>query len=340
MKDYFLAILKPTTVELERLLCKKLIDLNTPDPVKKRTLLSFAATLDKIDMMEKLLAFGADVNAQDQDGLTALSYAAKNGRVQALQLLLARKADPLIKDASGKIALKFSEAGSMCLILLIKSINSIALEDPQPSRRIKAAKLVKAVFKSTGTGFGGLIDTAVMESETLEASMTDSLAALGIYGSGSISASIFAPSRDLLRGLAVIAEEAISFGKSLAIYAANRPLHLSAAGARSASSAPITPVQIIEEGHQLMDSLDKYTRAHSNDDLGIQMIRLAEMGILAEFLNQSSSEPVDLAVAFEKTNALFGKQIRALDAGSQVITFFRKHGIIEADEATASHSFG
>ncbi len=337
MKEYFLAILKPTTAELESLLSKNLIDINASDPHRKRTLLSFAATLDKIDMMEKLLAFGADVNVQDQDGLTALSYAAKNGKVKALQLLLDRKADPLIKDAFGKIAIKYAEPGSICLILLFKALNSIALEDLDPLRRKIAAKIVQAVFKSTGTGLSSLIDMAVIEEESLEASMTDSLTTLGIHGSGSIAASMFAPRRDLLRGIAVIAEEAISFGKSLAIYAANRPLNISAAGA---SSTSMTPVQIIEEGHQLMNSLDKYTRAHSNDDLGIQMISLAEMGILAEFLNQSSSDPVDLAEAFEKTNALFGKQIRALDAGSQVITFFRKHGIIEADEARSAHSFG
>jgi uncharacterized protein len=123
MKEYFLAILKPTTAELESLLSKNLIDINASDPHRRRTLLSFAATLDKIDMMERLLAFGADVNAQDQDGLTALSYAAKNGKVKALQLLLDRKADPLIKDAFGKIAIKYAEAGSICLILLFKALN-------------------------------------------------------------------------------------------------------------------------------------------------------------------------------------------------------------------------
>jgi len=55
MKDYFLAILKPTTAELESLLCKNLIDLNTPDPVKKRTLNIFLPFKNNLRIISRFL---------------------------------------------------------------------------------------------------------------------------------------------------------------------------------------------------------------------------------------------------------------------------------------------
>ena len=64
MKLYFLAILKPTTEELIKLLDRDISCINTANIDNPRTLLSFAAGLNKIDMMVSLLDYGADINAK------------------------------------------------------------------------------------------------------------------------------------------------------------------------------------------------------------------------------------------------------------------------------------
>ena len=56
---------------------------------------------DNQDRVEKLLAHGADVNAQDGDGDTALHGAAQTGNVNIMQLLLDKGADPNVKNKQG-----------------------------------------------------------------------------------------------------------------------------------------------------------------------------------------------------------------------------------------------
>ena len=51
--------------------------------------------------VEKLLALGADVNAQDGDGDTALHGAAQTGNVEIIQMLLDKGANPNAKNRSG-----------------------------------------------------------------------------------------------------------------------------------------------------------------------------------------------------------------------------------------------
>lgn len=52
-----------------------------------------------------ILCPGADINRQDNDGLSALSWACTRGRVQAVQCLLDRGAEINQADLSGKIPL-------------------------------------------------------------------------------------------------------------------------------------------------------------------------------------------------------------------------------------------
>ena len=52
-----------------------------------------------------LLDKGVDINAQDNNGLTALMVAVEHGPIQAVKVLLENKADPLVKNNEGTTAL-------------------------------------------------------------------------------------------------------------------------------------------------------------------------------------------------------------------------------------------
>jgi uncharacterized protein len=56
---------------------------------------------DNQERVEKLLAHGADVNAQDADGDTALHGAAQTGNIEIMQRLLEKGADPNVKNKQG-----------------------------------------------------------------------------------------------------------------------------------------------------------------------------------------------------------------------------------------------
>ena len=59
-------------------------------------------------MMRGLLDAGAEIDEQDKGGLTALMYAARYGRKEAVTLLLARGANPTMRDNNGRTAAAFT----------------------------------------------------------------------------------------------------------------------------------------------------------------------------------------------------------------------------------------
>lgn len=60
-----------------------------------------AATLGQKEMVERILAEGADVNARNKDGFTLLHVAASQGHRDVVELLLAKGADLNAKDNNG-----------------------------------------------------------------------------------------------------------------------------------------------------------------------------------------------------------------------------------------------
>jgi serine/threonine protein kinase len=60
----------------------------------------------KIKIVQSLLASGANVDVQDEDGKTALHYAARKGHVDVVRELLGNDADVMIEDDDGWAALK------------------------------------------------------------------------------------------------------------------------------------------------------------------------------------------------------------------------------------------
>lgn len=84
--------------EIVRLLLKAdaHVCLNTPDALFTATPLALAAMVGAEEVLQDLLAAGADVNARDSDyaASTPLDYAVERDRVAIVRLLLAAGADP------------------------------------------------------------------------------------------------------------------------------------------------------------------------------------------------------------------------------------------------------
>lgn len=64
-----------------------------------------------MEVVQTVLAAGAMIRAQDENGKRALHLAAKFGRHEAVQVLLARGAKIEARDRSGKTALHFAAGG-------------------------------------------------------------------------------------------------------------------------------------------------------------------------------------------------------------------------------------
>jgi ankyrin repeat protein len=66
----------------------------------------------RVQLIELLIAKGAAVNHQDDDGATALMYAARNGDTQAVNVLLRSGASVNVGDNNGETALMKAAASS------------------------------------------------------------------------------------------------------------------------------------------------------------------------------------------------------------------------------------
>lgn len=69
-------------------------------------------TESRVELIELLIAKGAAVNHQDDDGATALMYAARNGDAQAVNALLRNGASVNLADNDGETALMKAAASS------------------------------------------------------------------------------------------------------------------------------------------------------------------------------------------------------------------------------------
>uniref|UniRef100_H9H1A0 Uncharacterized protein n=1 Tax=Meleagris gallopavo TaxID=9103 RepID=H9H1A0_MELGA len=91
-----------------------------------QTALMLAVSHGRQEMVEALLACGADVNLQDEEGSTALMCACEHGRVETVKLLLAQPTcDVSIVDSDGNNAVTIAlEAGhSNIAVLLYAHLN-------------------------------------------------------------------------------------------------------------------------------------------------------------------------------------------------------------------------
>jgi ankyrin repeat protein len=87
-------------------------DINTTDNHYKRTPLHQAASSGAKDVVELLIAKGADVNAKANNGETPLHRAAEGGRKDAAKLLLAHGSKVNAKNRKGKTPLRVARRDS------------------------------------------------------------------------------------------------------------------------------------------------------------------------------------------------------------------------------------
>ncbi|KAM6332181.1 KN motif and ankyrin repeat domain-containing protein 3 isoform 2-T2 [Alca torda] len=99
-----------------------------------QTALMLAVSHGRQEMVEALLACGADVNLQDEEGSTALMCACEHGRVETVKLLLAQPScNVSIVDSDGNNAVAIAlEAGhSNIAVLLYAHLNGTKAQLPQ-----------------------------------------------------------------------------------------------------------------------------------------------------------------------------------------------------------------
>jgi ankyrin repeat protein len=84
-------------------------DPNGIDAINGGTAIQLAAIRGDVDVMQMLLAAGADINHRNHNGMTALMLACQEGQIKAAEFLLAHGADPRYKDKHGRTAGTFAK---------------------------------------------------------------------------------------------------------------------------------------------------------------------------------------------------------------------------------------
>ncbi|XP_019406175.1 PREDICTED: KN motif and ankyrin repeat domain-containing protein 3 isoform X1 [Crocodylus porosus] len=99
-----------------------------------QTALMLAVSHGRQEMVEALLACGADVNLQDEEGSTALMCACEHGRVETVRLLLAQPACDLSivdNDGNNAVAIALEAGHSNIAVLMYTHLNSSKAQSPQ-----------------------------------------------------------------------------------------------------------------------------------------------------------------------------------------------------------------
>lgn len=114
-----------------------LLDAGADPNCRRRTAnqpaLWWAAGVGMTDVIDRLIAAGADVEASDDWGSTALINAASSGKVDAVRHLLAAGADPRAHISDGRTALNLAVRGGKPAILAALLDAGADLQAPQPN---------------------------------------------------------------------------------------------------------------------------------------------------------------------------------------------------------------
>ncbi|HEX8915106.1 MAG TPA: ankyrin repeat domain-containing protein [Humisphaera sp.] len=79
------------------------------DGITPATPVEYWASLGNLNMLDRAVAAGADVNAPGADGYTALHAAAENGHLAVVSPLLDRGADPRARVVNGQTSAELAE---------------------------------------------------------------------------------------------------------------------------------------------------------------------------------------------------------------------------------------
>ena len=97
-------------------------DVNVSDKATDQTALAYATENGNREMVETLLAAGANINARSRDGQTSLMYLSKKADQDFVRLLLAAGADVNARDHGGETALL--KAATSCSLAVIQELIS------------------------------------------------------------------------------------------------------------------------------------------------------------------------------------------------------------------------
>uniref|UniRef100_A0A8C8VP87 KN motif and ankyrin repeat domain-containing protein 3 n=1 Tax=Pelusios castaneus TaxID=367368 RepID=A0A8C8VP87_9SAUR len=113
-----------------------------------QTALMLAVSHGRQEMVEAVLACGADINLQDEEGSTALMCACEHGRVETVKLLLAQPACDLSivdNDGNNAVAIALEAGHSNIAVLMYAHLNSS--KPPSPGTAPMAMKSFGSLMK-------------------------------------------------------------------------------------------------------------------------------------------------------------------------------------------------
>lgn len=127
-------------LNMVRILLQHGAKADEPRTAKGRTPLMVAcAYYSGPDICGLLIKYGANVNAQANDGSTALMLAANNGKVAVVELLLNQKANAYAKDTKGSTALDYANRADLELI-----------KNSMPDQKLSKEEVITLLKKATG----------------------------------------------------------------------------------------------------------------------------------------------------------------------------------------------
>ena len=89
-----------------------------------------AATNGNIKLVNELIIAGADVNANDNNGVTALMVASREGHTSCIEMLVARGADVNAKNDSGMTALMYASQNEHSeAVKFLKESGAVEIEE-------------------------------------------------------------------------------------------------------------------------------------------------------------------------------------------------------------------
>ena len=130
------ALFYASEIETMDYLIKNGIDVNKKDITGRTPLIQHSLAYENQDHVKFLLEKGADINAQDNEGVTTLMFAVQTDKTKIIDICLSEKADINIKDNEGKTAL-FHTISSFGILENVKAMTENMFGDYAKTDYIK-----------------------------------------------------------------------------------------------------------------------------------------------------------------------------------------------------------